>query len=246
MSLLQLVNSVQNSMDSELVSTISETEESEQVLQIIRDVYEALITKEDWPHLKTVSQLTGLGDINRPNFMRIPDTVSEVYEVRYRTRETGTTDEKWSTLIWLEPEDFLDRVHSRSTSNSEVSTFLTSEGIPIYTNTDKRPEFYTSFDDDILIFDSYISTEDTTLQQSKSIAKILRAPTWSDTDTFIPDLPGKMFPTLLARCKQVANEDLAEKFKRHAIEDSREGKSRMRRVARRAEPSIKRINYGRR
>ena len=70
---------------------------------------------------------------------------------------------------------------------------------------DVMPVYYTSFDDENVVLDSYMSSVDSTLTSAKTRAYGVRFPTFdSYTDTFIPDIDDVMFPYLLAEAKSTA------------------------------------------
>mgnify|MGYP000149502562 CR=1 FL=1 len=56
------------------------------------------------------------------------------------------------------------------------------------------PSFYTSFDDEHIVMDSYKSSVETTLQNSKTQAYGVVYPTFTISDTFTPDLDDTLFP----------------------------------------------------
>ena len=66
------------------------------------------------------------------------------------------------------------------------------------------PSFYTSFDDEHIVMDSYKSSVESTLQNSKTQAYGMVYPTFTISDTFTPDLDDTLFPYLLAESKSVA------------------------------------------
>lgn len=210
-TLLQMINDVAGSCDYETVSAVSETPESEQIARIIRNEYSKLMDRDDWPHLNLMTELTGLADVTRPNFMQVPDGVATVKSIWYDVTETGDTDKTQREITFYEnPDDFLNIIYTRNTGDSNVTVFDTAEAVPIWTLTDTMPTFCTTFDDDIIIFDAYDSSEDTTMQASKSIIEGLRDSAWSNTDSFTPTMPVGMFSMFVSKCKIIANEQLRQ------------------------------------
>jgi len=63
--------------------------------------------------------------------------------------------------------------------------------------------YWTSFDDEYIILDSFDSDVESTIQASKTQAHCYKDPSWSGTDGAIPDLPAKVFPYFLAEAKSV-------------------------------------------
>lgn len=244
-TLLEMVNDVAVSLDYETVNNIGDTPESERIERIIRNEYSKLSDDMSWPHLKVMTELNGLADATRPNFMQVPTTVAQVDEIQYDTTITGDTNRSIKKItICEDPSDFLDIIYSRNTGDSNVSVYNTAEGVPIWTITDKMPEYCTTFDDDVIIFDSYYSAEDSTLQGSKSILRGLRGDTWTTSDTFVPLMPVNMFSTFVSKCKVVANEQLRQVALNSEARDNRVAMNRQRRN-KRVKAAVTKPNYGR-
>src|SRR3546814_1682508 len=68
--------------------------------------------------------------------------------------------------------------------------------------TDAAPTYFTSFDDKTLIFDSYDSAADSTLQKSKVQVYAYTIPAWVHADDAIPDLPEMAFYLLVEEAKR--------------------------------------------
>lgn len=231
-TLLQIVQDILNDMDSDSVNSITDSEEALQVAQIVRTSYEKLITsRDDWPFLRTLTTLTGLGDTSNPTKMRMPTSMSKVYWVKYNKND----------VAYLSPKDFKDLLDNRT----EQSGVVNSSGYII--NAD--PSYWTTYDDDYIYFDGYDSDTDSTLQQSKSVVYGIVLPSWTVDDSFVPTLPEKMFPTLIADAKGTAFLDLKQQA--NAKEESFAGRSlaRFQNAAYRAdkaEPTYNQnVNYGR-
>ena len=69
---------------------------------------------------------------------------------------------------------------------------------------DKQPQYCCIISNQYIIFDSYDNTQDTTLQQAKTMARGWVVPSWSMTDTFIPNLQDQQVPLLLNDAKSLA------------------------------------------
>jgi hypothetical protein len=87
---------------------------------------------------------------------------------------------------------------------------------------DKAPEYYTSFDDRQIVFDSYDADVDSTLQKSKTICFGLKESSWTKSDAFVPALDSQQFHLLLQEAKaqawvelkQLTNEKAERKARR--------------------------------
>jgi len=244
-TLLEIINDVNTSLDYELVSTIGETPESDQVARIIRNEYSKLMDRLDWPHLKVVTELEGLADASRPNFMKVPASISQVTDIRYESTQAGDPNPRIRPItLYEDPNDFLDKVYSRNTSDADVTVYNTLEGIEIWTITNKPPTFCTTFDDNIIVFDAYDNIQDSTLQGSKSVCRALRADAWVETDSFVPSMPINMFSTFVSKCKVVANEQLRQIALNTEARDHQIGLNHMSRQQR-IKNAVRKPNYGR-
>ena len=198
MTLLEMVQSILDSLDSDDVNSIDETEESLQVVGMIKDTLYALLSDKEWPHLHKTCKLLSVGSTSRPTELQIPESVSTITDVRYDITETGDSDTTYRTLTYLDPADFLDRSLRLSSSATTTETVTLSSGTILFVENDKMPQYWTSFDDEFLVLDSFDNTEESTVQGSKTIIMCTEIPTWTPSDTFVPDIPINMFPLFLA------------------------------------------------
>jgi hypothetical protein len=111
------------------------------------------------------------------------------------------------------------------------------------------PSYWTSFDDVTIVFDGYNATVESTLVAAKSIAYVSLAPTWEHVDSYIPNIPDKFFPTLLAEAKSQAFVNLKQQANAREERKAQRGRVIMRNEAWRNENGeIKynnKVNYGR-
>lgn len=211
MTLLEMVQDILSDMSSDNVNSIDDTEESTQVAQIIKTVFAEIISKDKWPHLRQMYQLTASGTSSRPTHMSIADDVQYIEWIKYNKKLLTADADKYEDVEYIEPDDFINKLNSRVSTNSNV-TAITDDvsGISFLVVTDAHPTYWTSFDDENMVFDSYYSTLDTTLQGSKTQAYAYKEPAWSHVDTAIPDLPSKVFPYFLSECKSISFEDVKQ------------------------------------
>ena len=203
MTLLEMTQHILSSMDSDSVNAYAETIESEQVAFVIKDAYYNLTNNLDIPEHSGIITLTALGDATQPTHMLIPDGVRDIRSVKYNIIASGETRVQYDDIQYREPEHFMDSVLSRNSTDSDIQT-VTITGGKLFIENDKRPEYYTSFDDQYLIFDSFDSGVDSTLQQSKFMVRGALEPAWTMSDSFTPDLDANLFPLLLNEAKSLA------------------------------------------
>jgi len=242
MAALTLLQAVQNALDAiggDEVTGIADTPDAVQVAEICRDVYQELMSLNDWPHLYTYTSLTGIADADAPTYLTISDDVDRVEGLRYNVTETGDTDTTWSKVEWLEPECFLDMVLGRKTSNTNVieTNGVGGLGVTIPVYNDAFPSYWTTFDNTYLICDSYNAVEDPTGLDGAKCLAYTRSTTDFTTDdgsTVIP-IPEYMQPLYLARVrakafvylKQVASPQDEREANRQLIRSRRRGRARL-------------------
>jgi len=184
-TLLEMTQNILSSMDSDEVNSIGDTVESLQVAEVIRETYEYITVGIDIPGRSGIIMLDASTDPALPNYMKVPSNVERIEWVRYND----------NTIDYKAPLDFIDSVSGRGSGDEVVSV----GNMNIYN--DRDPLFYTSFDDDTLVFDAFDSTEGSTLMQSKTLCWGQRSLPFEMLDSFVPLLPLDMFPRLLAEAK---------------------------------------------
>lgn len=192
-----MVQNILSAMDSDEVNTINDTKEASQVAETIKEVYYEMFGNHEIAEKKSVISLDGLGDLTRPNYMKVPDNVLHIDWIKYKDGD------EFKSLYFCPPEEFLERVLRNKDTTTTASTIDPDGALSYYVKNNQAPTYYTSFDDDHIVFDSYKATEDDTLQSSRSITWGNIDASWSNADGFIPDLDANLFPLLLAESKSV-------------------------------------------
>ncbi len=163
-TLLDVVQEVLSSIDADDVNTITDTVEADQVVSIARSVYRNMTSNRDWPFFKRALQLSNSGDSEKPTHMILDDEVKELLFINYDTAELDATRKNYTEMHWLNPDDFLRRANKLSDASDNVMVVTDSSGIEIPVRTDTAPKYYTSFNDQDVVFDSYNSEVDSTIK----------------------------------------------------------------------------------
>ncbi len=193
-TLLDIVQSILNDMDSEAVNSISDTFEAQQIANVVEDTYYNIIAAREIPEHNKLLSLTSLSDSNRPTHFKYPTNTKHIERVQYNAGSTAEPD--WVIVDFVDPIVFLGRM------NEDGLLVETLDGnLPIYVNTSVAPTYYTSFDDEHMIFDSYDSSVESILQESKTRCLGSTYPTFTQDDNFEPDLDNTLLPLLLAEAK---------------------------------------------
>lgn len=212
-TLLQLTQTILSSMDSDEISSITDTVEAQQVVEVIKTVYDAIIAKGEFPIQCTLFNLTASGSNTKPTLMTKPDDINDIQWIRYDRQIEDASTSDWATLTYLPVDTFLSRMYSLDTSEDTVGTFdhsIGSSTVTFFYRNDGGPQVYTSYDDNTIIFDSYDSDVDTTLQSSKSLAYGEKALTFTNSDSWTPSLHPHQFPLLLNEAKALAWAELKQ------------------------------------
>ncbi|UOF80608.1 head completion adaptor [Caudoviricetes sp.] len=245
MTLLELVKDILNDLDGDPVNSINDTVEAQQVSQIIKTTFYNIVDGKEYPHKNELFQLEALADVNRPNYLKIPETQENVQWVKYNVRTITDTKDKYLNLQYKTPQEFLALTDIRDSSATNVQVVSDFSGIPLNILDDKAPQYYTSFDDVYIVFDSFDSGIDTTLQQSKNSCFGKRTLTFTISDTFTPDLPVQMFSYLLNEAKSTAFLILKQTANAKAEQHSVSQRRRMSQDAWKVQNGITYPDYGR-
>lgn len=205
MTLLEMTQDIMSDMNDDEINTISDTLESLQVAQIVKSVYFEMMANKNWPHLRTLDELEASGDNTKPTHMKVPVLVKELEWVEYNCRtEADPTRNRYERMKWLSIDDFLRKTNGYDNTAANATEITDFSGIKFNVRTDKHPQYWTTFDDDYVVMDSYNSALDTTLQQTHTRCSMFVEPGWSMADEYVPDLPAEAFPALLAEAKSTA------------------------------------------
>lgn len=227
-TLLEMVQLILIAMDSDEVNSISDTIESMDVAQTIRSTFYDIATDIGLPEHETLEQLTASGDIAKPCIMTVPATVTRLHNIKYDTRDAGDTYPNYEPVQFLPFEEFLQRqegYRGDTTNTGQQAVVINSKTYNLLYKSNKHPQWYTTFDDQTLIFDSYDSSIDSTLQGTKTLCMANVYPTFTLDDAFTPDLDPTQFSLLINRAKvrcfkekkQMDNNEAAGEARRQKI-----------------------------
>jgi hypothetical protein len=245
-SLLDIVVDVINDMDGDFISSINDTDEAAQVAQIVKTTYQAIMSNRNWPHTARVLNITPYADSDLPTHCSIEDDVKELISVYYDIRKNSGDRLDYKQIKYLDPDDFLRHTNQRNSLDVNSTVILDPSGVKLIISTNKAPEYYTSFDDTTIVFDSYDSDIDSTIQASKTQIRAYVIPPFELVDDFVPDLPDEAFILLIEEAKSKAM------FKLHQTQDikaeqesSRQNRWLSRKSWRAHEKDIYPYDYGR-
>ena len=127
-------------------------------------------------------------------------------------------------------KQFIDNINTFDISASNVGQFTFEDtsnkfngGYTFYYKTDVTPQYCTIISNYYVVFDSYDSTVDTTLQASKTMAYGSVIPKFLMEDTFIPDISEDLVQLLLNEAKALAFYELKQQPHQLAIQETKRG-----------------------
>lgn len=227
-SLLEIVQEILSSMDSDEVNSISDTVESNQVALLVKGVYYDLATDLGLPEHETLFELTASGDPAKPCLMTVPSNVVTMRDLRYDCRTDEEPFADWRTVKYMPFNDFLVWVEGyRNVDDGKTgqqTILFNGETFPILYRNDDWPKYYTTADDNQILFDSYNSEFDTTLVKNKTMCMGNVYPTFSLTDSFVPDLDPSQFSLLRNKAKVRAFNELKQQPNEEAALEARRQK----------------------
>lgn len=229
-TLLETVQLILSAMDSDEVQSITDTTEAYQVALMAKSVFEDLCVDLNLPSQHRIFQLTPSGDSSKPVLMTVPTSpIRKIEWVKYDNVDTvlGETRANYVDCTYLPFEDFIVRQTGFRNDTSSVGEMtFTSNGqdFKMMYQTNAFPLYYTCFDDNTFIFDSYRSDIDTTLQQSKTLASGYIYQTFTLSDSFTPPLEPDQFSLFHNKLKTRAFAELKQQDNKEAATEARRQK----------------------
>lgn len=242
-TLLEIVQSILSSMDSDEVNSISDTVESYQVAMTCQDVFYDMAVDlglEEHHGLITL----GAATIAQPLMLAIPENVGRILWMKYNQQYSADTQPNYVDVEPAEFTDFLARQQGLFGYQTNVAntTFNGIDGtVYSYTYmTDKAPAFFTSPDNKNIIFDSIDTTStgcnDQVLQNTKLMVAALLYPTFSLSDLFIPPIDAQQFPYYRNKCKVRCFNDFKQQVNQEAASEARRQKITVQRNREKSDP----------
>lgn len=243
-TLLQIVQNIANDIDTDEINSINDTTESQQIAQIVKSTYEAIMSNRTWPHTARLVRISSSTDNTKPNIMTFDENIKELISVYYNKAKDGETRLRYEPVKYLEPDDMLRLFYGRNTDSANVDVINDANQVYVVQN-NKAPEYFTSFDDNTLVFDSYDSAVDDILQASKTQVRAYVTPIFQIDDDYIPDLPEEAFSYLIEEAKSKSAYKIAQKPDEKAEQESRRQNQWLSRKNWRVAGGVKYQRYGR-
>ena len=244
-TVLEIVQDCLSEMGSDTVNSIDDTTESQRVALLLKSVFLEMVDRRDWEQHKTLTALDSSGDNTKPNYLKLPEGVQDTYWVRYNTQKVTDTRTRWETLQYLYPDEFIKRVNDNNSSQDNIDTITDWSGTELLIRNDLAPRYWTTFDDDWVVTDSYDSAADSTLRSAKSQAYVMKEPTVELVNDFVLDLPIEAFSMLKTSLKERAFELIKQMDSRTISTEAERQRRRMSRRNSKLRGGIRYPDYGR-
>ena len=196
-TLLDLTQSILSDIDGDEVNSIVDTFESEQVASILKESFLSMSSNRNWPLHKQAAQIASLGDVTKPTHMKVAEEVKELVLLKYNKTREGETRLRYESVDYKDNDTFLRKINQENSDADNIQIVTDPSGVQLLIRNDTQPTIYTSFDDETIVFNSYNSAVDSSIQESKTQAIAYVMPSWTHTDEGIVDLPDDAFSALL-------------------------------------------------
>lgn len=213
-TLLRVVQDVSRYLSGFNVDSIFDTDESLDIAYIAEKMYYNIVQRyNNIDFTGAVGTLEAYGDPSFPTYMRIPESVQRIQDslVQYNVaKSTDSTSVNYKTIQYLDPVEFLHR-SNRFTSVPDSVVINDPSGVEFVIGTKEAPSYCTSFDGTVLVFDSYDSEEDTTLQQTKTRAYFTTEAVFLLQDAFVIPMPSSLsemyLDLVISECSMVLRQE---------------------------------------
>ncbi len=245
-TLLDLTQSILSDIDGDEVNSIVDTFESEQVASMIKESFLSMSSNRNWPLHKQAIQIPSLGDVTKPTHMKPAEEMKELLSLNYNKVRENETRLRYEPILYKDNDVFLRRINQENSDEANIQIVIDPSGVQLLIRNDTQPSIYTSFDDETIVFDSYDSSVEAALQESKTQAVAYVMPVWVHADDAIIDLPTDAFSALLNEALSRASLRLRQTADQKAEQETTRQQRWMARKSWKIKGGIVYPDYGRR
>ena len=224
-TLLELTQDILASLNGDEVTSINDSTESKDVATTIRTVFYEIASQAKLPEHYTLFQLEETS-VSTPTVMTKPTDIITIDWIKYNNQLLTDTASNYQFVDFYENSQFLDLLHRMDTEESDsVDRFdytISGNTFVFPYGTNKYPSFYSSYNDNVIIFDSIDWEQEDFLRKTNTMGYGLKESSWTHSDSFVPPLDHKLFnllyQTAKAQCfvdfKQIENASAERKSRR--------------------------------
>lgn len=132
---------------------------------------------------------------------------SGTYSTWTLTSNSGSSIPGYKYVQGVPVDEFLNMVNRFNPADTNVGSYTFTEGsdsFSLYYKNDIQPQYFTVIENYYLLFDTFNSVLDNTLQASKTMAYGQKVTPFTMSDSFIPDIDRNDFPLLINEAKALA------------------------------------------
>jgi len=211
-TLLELVQRILESMESDEVSDVNQTQESVTVANIIKECYFDIVGELNMAEQEGLFKLDASGDNTKPVLMYVPTTVSRVEYLKYNIDDViGTPN--YRDVRYVSNKEFLyyqQNIDDADVAVDQMTISLNGTNFVFQYRNDRYPTYYTIFDERSVVFDSFDVSVENTLTQVRSLGYGSMVPAFVLTNTWTADLDPRQFQLLLQDAKATAFVELKQ------------------------------------
>jgi hypothetical protein len=221
-TLLKSVQLILSAMGSDEVNSIGDTTEANMVVDVLERTYNDIASTIDFPDHWDFFDLTATSSAT-PTIMTCPTNVGKIEWIQYDWSEDTARDMK--VVKPLERVTFFNRMNTLDSAESDIYQFDYNNGemtFDVRGYNDRCPTYYTTMDDNTLIFDNYDVDIETQLSSARTLCYGMLIPEFDREDAFIPEFDHRQFTLYfneaMAACfhdiKQVPNSKAEQRARR--------------------------------
>lgn len=228
-TLLELVQRILESMESDEVSSIGETPESLSVANIVKECYFDIIGWHSPDDTVGIFKLDASTDDTKPCLMYVPTTVSKISWVKYNQSDNLTKPE-WREVRYVSNEEFLHfqtGIDQADTTYQSMVVEINGSDFTFQIQNDRFPQYYTIFDEFNIVFNAFDATVENTLTEDRSLCYGELIPDFQMVNDYVPDLDPRQFQLLLQEAKSTAFVELKQAPNPKAEAKARKGHIQM-------------------
>lgn len=193
-TLLEAVKEYLDAVDGFAVDSIFETDEAQRAARICRRVFFRLFsTVDNLQSNGAFVRLEGNALLSKPVYARLPFETQRVQGSRIEYKN-GTA---YSPVQYLDPEDFMELTKGRSSTAEGAQVVQDYGGAEFVIWNNRQPQYYTSFDGEYVVFDSFDNTVSSTIVAAHARMYVTNEPVFNLDNNFVIPVPTHLVPVFL-------------------------------------------------
>ena len=202
-TLLELTQDLLVSLDGDEVTDIAETTEAAQVASIVRQCFYEIASNYELPEHCTFFELTETS-ASTPVVMTKPTDVISISWIKYDNGLSTEGVTQYDEVLFQPRDEFFRIMDTLREDDDSVDTFtktISSDSFSFKCYNDRAPSYYTTYDDNTIVFDSYDDSEETYLRKNKTWCFGVKEQSWTHSNSFVPPLDHKLSNLLFQKAK---------------------------------------------